>query len=256
MNPELHFAANVAALVFFGALLWWRLRRQPLTFADGVDSAVYLVVGLLVGAWLANALPRLADTLLGGARYEPWWAAGQHWIGAVAGGSVGGYLWLRRRRLPAGFYFDAAAPAVALALAVVRIGCWVNGDSFGRETDSWIGMWLPDADGHYAMRYPTQLISLAASVLIGALLLGFEWFTTQRMGEAAEWPFPGFLFLLYVVLYCLQRIFFEFWRADMYPLAGPFTWTHLYCVVSLALAGWAIGRGVRQGRVATDFGAR
>ena len=74
MNPELHFAANVAALVFFGALLWWRLRRQPLTFADGVDGAVYLVVGLLVGAWLANALPRLADTLLGGGRYEPGWA--------------------------------------------------------------------------------------------------------------------------------------------------------------------------------------
>lgn len=98
------------------------------------------------------------------------------------------------------------------------------------------------------MRYPTQLVSLAMNLLLACILFGFE-FYGRRRGRPSGWPFPGFLFLLYVELYCLGRIYFEFWRADMYPWVGPLTYTHLYCFIGIILATWAIARGLRRARL-------
>ena len=205
---------------------------------------VFLLIGVVGGAWIANVLPRVVDTLMGGNRYDPWWAAGEHWMGAVAGGAVVGYLWVRWRNKPVGACFDALAPLLPLELAIIRVGCFLHADAYGRVTDSWIGMWLPDVYGTYALRYPTQLVSIGVNLLLAGVLFGFE-YTTRRQGKARGWPFPGFLFLLYVVLYCLGRFYFEFWRDDMYPWIGPLTYTHLYCLLGFILASWAIWRGLR-----------
>lgn len=246
MNPELHLFWNMAALALFWIGTGWRVRRSRIAATTVIDGAVYITVGVVVGAWAANAVPRLVNVTLGDGAFTPWWVASQHWIGAVAGGAAVTYLWLRWRKLPVGICFDAAAPFVALALAVARIGCYVNADSYGWATDAWFAMWLPDPQGIYAMRYPTQLVSIGVNLLIAGLLLAFEWYTTRQLGKPAHWPFAGFLFLLYVTLYCLQRSYFEFWRADMYPFAGPFTWTHFYCGIALILAIWAMQRGLRS----------
>jgi prolipoprotein diacylglyceryltransferase len=247
MNPTGHLVLNMLAGAALFALAWPRLRRLGYSIYDEIDGAFYLLMGIVAGAWAANALPRIVDAASGGQRYIPWWAAGEHWLGAVAGGALVGYLWVRRRGFPVGASFDALAPLLPICLAIIRIGCLLNADSHGRPTESWPGMWLPDPNGTYALRYPTQLVSLAMNLLLAALLFGFE-FWTHRQGRPPGWPFPGFLFLLYVELYCLGRFYFEFWRADMYPWVGQLTYTHLYCIAGIALATWATWRGLRRAR--------
>ncbi len=125
------------------------------------------------------------------------------------------------------------------------MGCLLHGCCYGRETTAWPSLILPDVHGVWARRYPTRIASIVANLLIFVLLLAFERYTAKR-GKSAGWPFGGFSFLLYVELYCAQRFYFEFWRADMPQLLGPFTWTHLYCVIGIGLSTWGIARGLRR----------
>lgn len=247
MNPLGHMIFNAFACLLLAVMAWPRLRRLGYTIYNEIDGAFYLIIGALIGGWAANAAPQLVAALTGSHVYDPWWMAGEHWMGLVAGGALTGYLWVRWRRLPVGASFDALAPLLPITLAIIRIGCYLNADSHGRVTDGWLAMYLPDPDGVYAMRYPTQLVSMGANLLLAGVLFGYEQ-ATRRQGKPAGWPFPGFLFLLYVVLYCLGRIYFEFWRDDMYPWFGSLTYTHLYCFLGILMATWAIGRGLRRAR--------
>ena len=247
MNQFGHFAFSCLALLIGLLLAWPRLRRMGFRYVDIIDGAFYLAFGAFGGGWAANAIPRIVDNLLGGGHYVPWWAASIHWMGVVAGGSIVGYLWTRWRGRPVGECFDAFAPLLPIGLAVARIGCYVNADAYGRPTDSWIAMWLPDVTGFYAWRYPTQMVSMGMNLLLAALLFGIEAYRS-RSGRPRHWPFPGFLFLLYLELYCLGRFYFEFWRDDMYPWIGPLTYSHLYCLIGIAFATWGIGRGLLTAR--------
>ena len=105
-------------------------------------------------------------------------------------------------------------------------------------------MVLPDYWGVWASRYPTRLASIAANLLIFGILLLVERHTIRKRNKG--WPFDGFLFLGYAELYCLQRFFFEFWRADMLILFGPFTWNHLYCAAGIVWVSIAMTQGFRR----------
>jgi phosphatidylglycerol:prolipoprotein diacylglycerol transferase len=212
-----------------------------------VDAVFYIALGALAGAWVASVLPYAVWNLVSSFPLPAkWWLGGQHWMGAVAGGSLAAYFYCRYRNLPVGKAFDLFAPLPALAFAFIRLGCLLAGCCYGKETDSWLGLVLPDVNGVWARRYPTRIVSILANLLIFALLLAFERIARKKPGRPPDWPFAGFLFLLYVELYCLQRFYFEFWRANMPPLVGPLTWTHLYCAVGIGLSTWLMVRGFRQ----------
>ena len=51
--------------------------------------------------------------------------------GGAVGASVGAWLYLRLKGLPANDLADAAAPAMGLALALARLGCFMAGCEFG-----------------------------------------------------------------------------------------------------------------------------
>ncbi len=164
----------------------------------------------------------------------------------VAGGALAGYVYCRKRKLDVSVAFDLAAPLLGITLAIWRVGCLINADSFGRETSSRVGMWLPDVYGHYAYRYPTQHVSIAVNLLLTGVLFLVERYIVDRRKRPWGWPFPGFLFSLYVLLYSAQRFFFEFWRADKPVIYGHVTDTHVYTVIAAVWAGWYMWRGMKR----------
>ena len=237
------------------ALGWmvWRFRRRglerPPTAYAAVDGLFWMVVGGVGGAWVAASLPRVVGALTGGPRLPAgWWQSGQHYMGAVAGFSLGGAFAVARMGQDIGLVLDGAAPVPALLLALYRFGCLATGCCYGWVTESPVGLLMPDIHGVWARRYPTRLISMAANMAIVGILLIFERITQRRLGKPPNWPFPGFLYLFYVQLYCVQRFVFEFWRADMPVLYGPLTWTHLYCAVGMGVATAYMARGFRRAR--------
>jgi len=145
-------------------------------------------------------------------------------------------LWeVKRQHLPLAKTADAVAPALALAYAVGRLGCFFVGDDWGRPTGSWVGIAFPQGtpptrvdiierdfgitvDPELIERYgqivpvhPTQLYEVALSTLIFFLL----WRIRGR-GRPAGW-----LFMLWLSLAGTERFLVEFLRAkDDRMLAG------------------------------------
>ncbi len=92
-----------------------------------------------------------------------------------------------------------AACAISLGHSLGRIGCLMAGCCYGRETDSWIGIYLPAVG---AKVIPTQLIESIFLLLLFFALTALL-FRTRING-----------FSVYLIAYGIFRFVIEFFRAD------------------------------------------
>ncbi len=141
------------------------------------------------------------------------------WYGGFIGGAGAGILYARFRKWPALRFADLFAPAVPLAHAFGRVGCFLNGCCYGAATDGPCGILFP---GHAEPRLPVQLFEAGGLLVLSATLL----FISPKLKK------EGSLLFLYLLSYGLLRFFLEFWRGDQTPI-GLFS---LAQWMSLALA--------------------
>lgn len=147
------------------------------------------------------------------------------WYGGLIGGVIAFGVQVTKRKLPVMTMYDAAAPALALAYALGRLGCFLVGDDYGRYTESAVGVifrngGIPEAtagalrslgdavpltipDNVLVPVHPTQLYEIALALVILAVL----W----RFGSRAHRS--GQLFAAFLFLYSIERFFIEFVRA-------------------------------------------
>lgn len=126
--------------------------------------------------------------------------------GGIIGGILGAWLYLKIKKLPVLKYFDLAIPSVALAQGFGRIGCFLAGCCYGRETDAWYGITFHDspfAPNGVAL-IPTQIISSAADFLHFFLLL---WVTKKKKTD-------GVVVAAYTICYSIGRFLIELLRND------------------------------------------
>jgi len=127
--------------------------------------------------------------------------------GGIIGGILAGYLYCRKKQLGFLKYFDLIIPSVALAQGFGRIGCFMAGCCYGRETDSAFGVIFPSsslAPGGVRL-IPTQLISSGLDFLLFVVLM----FYTKRKRV------DGQVAALYLILYSAGRFMLEFFRGDI-----------------------------------------
>ncbi len=124
---------------------------------------------------------------------------------SIMGGLIGGYIGvkiakkgLKREEIRIG---NDIAPAIALSMAIGRIGCFLTGCCYGIETKLPIGVNFGDG----VMRIPTQLIEM-----IFCLILFVYLFYNQKRDDKLM---PGILFKKLVLYYFAFRFFIEFIRA-------------------------------------------
>jgi phosphatidylglycerol---prolipoprotein diacylglyceryl transferase len=205
-----------------GALVFWRLRRgEP---RMGEPTAIIALAALAGGA-LGAKLLEWAFNWPALARVDSLSAllAGRTIIGGFLGGSISVVLvkrhyGIRERR---GNLF---APAIALGLAVGRLGCFFRGCCYGEATT---GPWGVDF-GDHVMRHPTQLYESAFALLLFAVLLRLR----------ARVTTPGRLLTVFMVAYFAFRFGEEFLRAGDRVALG----LTLYQFAALAALGYFIAR--------------
>ncbi len=152
---------------------------------------------------------------------------------------------IRRQKMPLPKMADIIAPALALAYAVGRMGCFLVGDDWGRPTDSWLGIAFPrgtpatsvinierlgiavdpeliEKYGQIVPVHPTQLYEVGLSTLI----FFFLW---KIRGDARA---SGWIFMLWLALAGAERFAVEFLRAKDDRFFGVLT---LAQVISLAI---------------------
>jgi len=189
--------------------------------------------------------------------------AGLVWYGGFIGGAIGVSLAIHRRKAPVPVLADVCAPALALAYAVGRMGCFLVGDDYGRPTDSWVGIAFPKGsppstagnlrrmfgvsipesvpDTAVLAVHPTQLYEIGMSLLIFAIL----WRLRREPWKA------GRLFSLWLALAGLERLILEFFRAKDDRFFGFLTVAQLISIGLIVLGTWLF---VRLGPAAADTG--
>jgi len=221
------------------------------------DLVFMAVVGGIVGARLYYVLlnfPRFLEDPLG----MLFARGGLVWYGGFLLATVFVVWEVRRQKLPLRQTADAVAPALALAYAVGRLGCFFVGDDWGRPTGSWVGIAFPrgtpptrvdiierdfgitvdpalvEQYGQIVPVHPTQLYEVALSTLIFFLL-----WRLRRGGRPAGW-----LFMLWLALAGLERFLVEFFRAKDDRFIGALTVAQL---ISLAIVAVGVAGVVRLG---------
>lgn len=137
-------------------------------------------------------------------------AGGVFYGGLIAGIAVG--IWyMRRHGLPVWKVADVTAPAIAIAHAFGRVGCFAAGCCYGVPTDLPWGATFTDSYSGTLVGvplniplHPTQLYSALGNL---AIFAGLLWFYRRK-------KFDGQVFWVYVLSYGVFRFVVEFWRGD------------------------------------------
>ncbi len=230
-------AVMVGAVVAFERLL--RLDYPPLVIARG----------LLLMSVSGAALTLLANEIINRQRiaHSGFLALQESrdvfWT--LLGGGLVALLYIRWYKAPLGRVLDLGVLALPLAQAIARLGCTAAGCCYGIPTDSWLGVYLPDDRGLWAVRYPTQLLAAAANLLIFLALLAVDRYGRRQSrlspGGGGTWFFDGFLALLYILLFSLKRFALAYLRQEgAVPLLGPLSWMHLNALLAGCVAAGLI----------------
>lgn len=127
--------------------------------------------------------------------------------GGIIGGILAGYIFSKVKKLDFLEYFDLVMPSIALAQGIGRIGCFLAGCCYGRETTSGFGVVFP-ADSiapHGISLVPTQIISSVLDFMLFYILIVFA---KHKKGS-------GQVAGVYLILYSIGRFILEFFRGDL-----------------------------------------
>lgn len=147
--------------------------------------------------------------------------------GGIIGGTLVAGLYTKLRKISFWKYFDLVLPSVAIAQGFGRIGCFLAGCCYGRETDSFIGVTFSHSD--YAPNgvplYPTQLFSSAGCFIMAGLLFLYA---------KKERP-DGRCGALYLIMYSIGRSVIEMFRNDHRGTVGILSTSQFISIFILIL---------------------
>jgi phosphatidylglycerol:prolipoprotein diacylglycerol transferase len=237
-----HFTFRWYGLILMVAMIigiWLTAReaeRKGFKKDDVYDAAIWIVVGGIIGARFFHVLDQWSvEFAANPIRAFYIWEGGLAIWGAVTGGLITTALisWKRGWRLPA--LLDAGAPGLVLAQAIGRVACIITGDAVGKPTSGPFGFAYTSPNAvvqKLGIFYtPMPAYEIIANLLIFTLL----WNLRKRL-----WP-DGRLFLIYLLLYSLERFFLAFTSAYRIVAFG-LTQSQIIAIfgfaIGLALLAW------------------
>ncbi len=202
-DPEHIWGALTWAIIpaIIGARLWFVFFPPAALVDQGVTTT-----------WM---LQNFFDTQSGAIAI---WSGGLGIFGAVGGGLLGVWIYLRRNQLMPGPWLDIAAVALPLGQAIGRWANFVNQELYGTPTDLPWGISIDAASRIEPYRslveYPLETgfhpIFLYESLWS---LLGF--FILLNLYRRWQRRLPGDLFLVYLAFYAVARFLLEFIRVEV-----------------------------------------
>lgn len=143
--------------------------------------------------------------------------------GGIIIGLIAAWWYLKKSKLPILSVLDIVALYLPIGQAIGRIGCLLNGCCFGREsTLPWAIRLVPET----VTRHPAQIYASIGSLIIFIILR----LVSQRMHQYGATT-KGTIFSLYLILYPINRIVVEGFRADLPRIWMGLSLTQLLSVV-------------------------
>lgn len=217
------------------AIIYLVARRQAFSTTYALDAAIAAALGGLLGARVAYVAVNWAYYSDHLAQAFDLWGGGHFWHGGLIGGWVAVLIFAAARRASPWPLLDVLAPGGAFFAVCAWLGCFLDKCAYGIETYPGQGLvWLlslelPDMYGLWVPRVAVQIIGVGwGAIVLGVVIL------------AGRNPrFEGFVFPLWLSLYCVGSFGLGFLRADPSPMVAGW---RLDQVADLALC--AIGAAI------------
>ncbi len=233
--------AYVVGILIAQRYVIWLDRRSAaplLNEKSREDLILYGVLGVVLGGRLGYILfynfdQYLADPI----KMLEVWQGGMSFHGGFLGVLIAFWLFARRFTISWLALMDRLAVATPIGLFLGRLANFVNGELFGRVTDSPLGMVFPR--GGDLPRHPSQLYEAGLEgVLLGLIL----WLLATRTRALS---YRGRLGGVFVMGYGLARFTVEFFRepdAQLGFLALGLSMGQWLCVPMIAVGAWLVWR--------------
>lgn len=231
-----------AAAIVLGTYLAVRdAERKALNPVSVFRAGLVIVTAAMVGARLFVVAQYWGYYRLHLADIPKVWDGGTASTGAYIGGLVAAFGAAKWYRLPMARFFDCCAPAVAMAIVLGRIGCFLNGCCYGSISELPWAVCFPPGAGPYHDHltqglitvgqnslsvHPTQLYEALYGLVIFGVLASY-----RRIQER-----DGEIVALLFFLYPAGRFFNEFLRADERGAIGMLSIPQVLALVLMALS--------------------
>ncbi len=197
---------GLAAATFLAVL---KVRKSDirLSFENAAELLFYTVLSAFLGSRILYVLLHLDVFRRDPLQVFRLWEGGLVFYGGLiaAAGVALGYM--KRHRLPVWKLADLISPLIALGLSFGRIGCFLAGCCYGRETSlPWAVVFRnPDSLARLNVPlHPTQLYEAAGGLVLFSFL---SWVERRK-------SFDGQVFWLFLFLYSITRFLVEIFRGD------------------------------------------
>lgn len=182
-------------------------RKTGLSVDVLFSLAIWAVPGGIIGARLVHVIDYWSYYLANPAAILAFWEGGLAIWGGILGGTITGIIFARVRRFPLAPYADLAALGLILAQAIGRIGDIINGEHISTVTGlPWGVVYThPNSPG---FGLPPVHPAVAYELLMDLVIFGLLWKLRGRIRP------DGGLFLIYLTVYSVGRVFLSFLRLD------------------------------------------
>jgi phosphatidylglycerol:prolipoprotein diacylglycerol transferase len=232
MRPIL-FHVGPIAIYSYGLLLvigflsaLYVIKKNAHTDPQILDSlAFWLILVGIAGARILHVLLNIHTYIQNPISAFAIHRGGLVFYGGLAGAVIAGALFCRVKKIKFWEISDEVALGIPVGTFFGRIGCFLNGCCYGRQTGVLWGVKHPTLD-HIV--HPVQLYEALLLLLIFFIILKLKFLWKGRM--------QGDIFLVYVILYSAARIFMEFFRGD-HPetISGIFQISMIFIIISFGM---------------------
>lgn len=204
----------VIGFIIAGFILKYLVKKNFFKIAvDKIDSLITtMIICMFIGARVAYVFiynwdyysENLMDLLAV-------WKGGLSFHGALVGLIVGGVIFARQNKITFFEVMDSVALAGTPGMFLGRIGNFINGELYGRITDSPVGIIFPEGGP-----YPRHASQLYEAFLEGILLGLILWIVKKKV------KVYGIISGLFVFFYGVFRFILEFFREPDFQLGYYF----------------------------------
>jgi len=186
-----------------------RSGRLDIFESDMENLSLWIIIGILLGGRLgyiffynfAYYSRHVSEIFLPYSGGHFTGISGMSFHGAILGGTLLGTLYTLLKRLDWRECANAVFYVVPLGYTFGRFGNFMNGELYGRPTDSALGMFFPDDPK--TLRYPSQLFEMLGEGILLFVILHI----LRRFAPTRNLMMP-----LYLIGYGIIRFFIEFYR--------------------------------------------
>ncbi|MFZ5877670.1 MAG: prolipoprotein diacylglyceryl transferase [Nitrospirota bacterium] len=164
------------------------------------------------------------------------WHGGLAIHGGLIGGTLGGWWWVRKHRIPFWKLADASAPSLLLGQAFGRFGNFMNGEVHGYPTTLPWGIVFPPTSPA-GQEFPGMAVHPAMLYELVLNVFGFAILWSLRRRPTRD----GFLIFLYLIFYGVIRAFVSSFRAEDLMVGGVRA-PYIVSAAMILVAGWAMLR--------------